>query len=152
MTAYQHLPIGLSFVRLCERICHFALWILPICFLLSFAVLFLIWQQATLGLWLAPIVIFIMAAATIAFMVASLACRTPEINAWLSTPESASVAPAPFAAAPIRFKQMPTRTCRGSCCGGSQFSVDCFHPHCAGVPDTAAAIDAGSAPEVVSAH
>ncbi|EKZ98551.1 hypothetical protein SGO26_26080 [Cupriavidus metallidurans] len=131
------------FVRICEQICHFTLWILPACFLLFFTVLFLIWQRPTLGCWFAPVAILLMAAATGAFMVASLVWRTRYIDAGLPAPASAPTVRSSLAAVPIRLEQMRTRTCSGQCRGAGQFSVACFHAQCDSAPDSAGERDGG---------
>ncbi|MFY0477188.1 hypothetical protein [Achromobacter marplatensis] len=141
MSELQRQQRPLYVMRLCEKVCQLALWILPTCFLLFFTVLFLVWQQATFSPWLGVAAIFAIAFAATAFVAASYECRTPKKGETFSVPETVATRRSSIESVPIRIDQMPTRICRGLSRGDAQFSVACFHVQCDAAQSSAIAKD-----------
>jgi hypothetical protein len=129
---------GTVLTRACDRLSRAGVYLLPAFYVGFVAMLFLLWRAPTGAFWLpaaAAALAGAMAVWSLIFFAASEAwsdARKPA--APRATPSRTAMSPVP-----LRFVQMNTRACSGTCTapGGAstQFTVSCFDAHCtAGVP------------------
>jgi hypothetical protein len=137
-------PRGTALARACDRLSRAGIYLLPVFYVGFVAMLFLLWRAPTGAFWLqaaAGALAGTMAVWSLIFYAASegwSGARKPAAS-------RASATPIALHPVPLRFVQMNTRACSGTCTapGGAsaQFTVSCFHARCtAGVPMKRAAL------------
>lgn len=120
----------------CEWASGFGVYLLPVFYIAFFAMLFLLWREPGSAFWLVAaggVLGWAMVAWAIVFCLASMR-PAPVVAQVQRRVETAHAAQPRMRPVPLRFAQMPTRSCNQACAmpSGSEtrFSVACFHARC----------------------
>ncbi|MCG5072479.1 hypothetical protein [Paraburkholderia tagetis] len=119
----------------CEWASSIGIYLLPVFYVAFFATLFLLWREPRATFWLIAAGGALGWAMTAWAIVFCLASTRPVRATVHGRVESAHPGQPRVRPVPLRFAQMPTRSCRQACStpSGSEarFSVACFHARCA---------------------
>ncbi|WP_322058083.1 hypothetical protein [Paraburkholderia sp. J63] len=118
----------------CDSASGFGVYLLPVFYIAFFATLFLLWREPGSTFWLIAAggaLGWAMMAWAVVFCLAS---ARPASAPAHGRAEAAHAAQPRMRPAPLRFAQMPTRSCLQACATASgseaRFSVACFHARC----------------------
>lgn len=130
----QHRFAASWFLSACEWASGLGLYLLPVFYVAFFATLFLLWRDPRATFWLIAAGGALGWAMMVWAIVFCLASTRPASEPVHGRVESARPAQPRVRPMPLRFAQMPTRTCRQACAtpdgGEAQFAVACFHARC----------------------
>jgi len=120
----------------CEWASGFGVYLLPVFYIAFFATLFLLWREPGAAFWLMAAggaLGWAMVAWAIVFCLASMRPAPIAVQVH-GRVETAHAVQSRMRSVPLRFAQMPTRSCKQACAassgGETRFSVACFHARC----------------------
>ena len=145
----QNRSVASWILSACEWASGFGVYLLPVFYLAFLATLFLLWREPGNTFWLiaasGALGWAMMAWAAVFCLASARSAPVPE----QARAEATHAAPTRMRPAPLRFAQMPTRSCDQACTAPSgseaRFSVACFHARCP-------AANAGDAHGIGTAH
>lgn len=120
--------------RACEWASDIGIYLLPFFYVAFFVMLFLLWHEPTPAFWLMAACGALGWAMTMGAIVFCLANAKPARARVARDVESAPPGQPRLRPVPLRFAQMPTRSCSQACSASTgsdaRFSVACFHSRC----------------------
>ncbi|HKT99809.1 MAG TPA: hypothetical protein VJS30_25290 [Paraburkholderia sp.] len=147
----QNRSVASWILSACEWASGFGVYLLPVFYTAYFVTLFLLWREPDASYWLMAAggaLGWAMVAWAIVFRLASTRPASASVR---DRAEPVHTAQPRMRLMPLRFTQMPTRSCNQACVtpSGSEarFSVTCFHARCSVANSSDARGIAGERPQ-----